>query len=187
MSNQNLKSNLLKSFINSEFFVQQKKYKNVEFNKQTSNLYFYKKESLTILDPFIQLKFIKQFLRLLQLTKKSNLPFLYILVKNLQFNFLVYEFTKHNKNLFPIDVELDSDLLKDTNISKLVLLLNCFFYEKSITFSKSNINYNLLVKVNSLNEFLYSNHYKILNDIETLKKLIFLLAIIKKIFIFKKK
>ena len=160
MSNQHLKSNLLKSFINSEFFVQQKKYKNIEFNKQTSNLYLYKKESLTTLDPFIQLKFIKQFLRLLQLTKKSNLPFLYILVKNLQFNFLIYEFTKHNKNLFPIDVELDSDLLKDTNISKLVLLLNCFFYEKSITFSKSNINYNLLVKVNSLNEFLYSNHYK---------------------------
>ena len=90
MSNQHLKSNLLKSFINSEFFVQQKKYKNIEFNKQTSNLYLYKKESLTTLDPFIQLKFIKQFLRLLQITKKSNLPFLYILVKNLKFNFLIY-------------------------------------------------------------------------------------------------
>jgi hypothetical protein len=48
-------------------------------------------------------------------------------------------------------------------------LLNCFFYEKAVVFSKSNKNYNLLVKINSLNESLYLNHYKILNDIETIK------------------
>ena len=186
MNNQHLKSNLLKSFIHSEFFVQQKKFKNLELNKQTSQLYTFKNQSLVTLNPFIQFKLVKQFLRLLQLTKKSNFPFLYVLVKNSQFNFLISEFTKQNKNLFPIDVEMDSDLLKDTNISKLILLLNCFFYEKSIVFTKSNKNYNLLVKVNSLNEFLYLNHYKILNDIETLKKLIFILAIIKKIFIYKK-
>lgn len=186
MNNKNLKSNLLKSFIHSEFFIQQKKFKNFELNKEASHLYTYKNQSLVTLNPFIQFKLVKQLIRLLQLTKKSNLPFLYILVKNSQFNFLIYEFTKQNRNLFPVDVELDSDLLKDTNISKLILLLNCFFYEKSTVFSKSNKNYNLLVKVNSLNELLYSNHYKILNDIETLKKLIFILAIIKKIFIFKK-
>ena len=186
MNNSHLKFALLKSFINSEFFVQQKNFKNLEFNKQTLNTYLFKKQSLAVLNPFIQFKIVKQFLRLLQLTKKSNLPFLYILVKNSQFNFLIYEFTKHNKNLFPIDVELDSDLLKDTDISKLVLLLNCFFYEKSIIFSKSNKNYNLVFKINSLNEFLDINHYKMLNDIEKIKKLIFILVIIKKIFIFKK-
>jgi hypothetical protein len=186
MNNQNLKSNLLKSFIHSEFFIQQKKFRNLELDNQTSQLYTFKNQSLVTLNPFIQFKLVKQFLRLLQITKKSNLPFLYILVKNSQFNFLIYEFTKQNKHLFPIDVELDSDLLKDTNISKLILLLNCFFYEKSTVFTKSNKNYNLLVKVNSLNEFLYPNHYKILNDIETHKKLIFILTIIKKIFIYKK-
>jgi hypothetical protein len=186
MNNKNLNSILLKSFINSEFFIQQKKLKNLELNKHTSNLYFYKKQSLITLNPFIQFKLIKQFLRLLQLTKKSTFPFLYILVKNSQFNFLIYEFTKQNKNLFPIDVELDSDLLKDTQISKLILLLNCFFQEKSTIFSKSNINYNLLYKINSINESLYLNNYKMINDIDTIKKLIFILAIIKKIFIHKK-
>ena len=92
MNNSHLKFALLKSFINSEFFVQQKNFKNLEFNKQTLNTYLFKKQSLAVLNPFIQFKIVKQFLRLLQLTKKSNLPFLYILVKNSQFNFLIYEF-----------------------------------------------------------------------------------------------
>ena len=44
MNNKILNSRLLKSFINSEFFIQQKRLKNLELNKQTSNLYLYKKQ-----------------------------------------------------------------------------------------------------------------------------------------------
>lgn len=182
-----LEFKLLKSFINSEFCFQQKKIKHLEFYKQSINTYVYKKDALTILDPFIHFKTIKQFIRLLQFIKKTNYPLLYILVKNTQINFLIYEFIKQNYySLFPVDVVLDSDLLTDIAISKVVLLLNCFFFEQSELFSKSNKNYNLIFKINSLNESLYYNQYKILNDVENIKKLIFLLVLIKKNYTIKK-
>lgn len=170
---------LLKSFINSEFFFQNNKYVNNYVSKQ----YFLQKNLLTVLDPVVHLKEIKQLIRFLQLLKKNDFPSLQIVVKNPQFDFLVYDFIKKNFNgNVRIENFLNSDLKKDVSYSRFVLLLDCFLNKESDFFHKlNNSGFSLIYKVNSQLEKSFFQNYKIHSNIDSVKKLIFLLIIIKQI------
>lgn len=170
----------LKTFINSEFFIQKDK---VCLTSPT-NHYQLKQNSLVILDPILHLKELKQFIRLLQFLKFTPDSKLHLVVKNSQYDFLIQEFLKRNNSLgFQIENSIDTDLKKVANYSRLSVLIDCFLHTDSNFFIKSNLSiYNLIYKINSNVENNVFENYKLYGKVDSIKKLFFILIVIKQIY-----
>lgn len=171
---------LLKSFVQSEFFFQQKKFdKRYHFNFLKKK-YSFRKEALVINDPISNLKHIKQFVRLIQFVNVSTRPALFMLLNNEQyFDLLVYFWETKLNNSACFYAALNDTLSRDLNFSKMVITLNCFLNFQSDFFYKSANNYNILYKINPVKEFSSFQNFKLNSDVDSLKKFIYLLVVLK--------
>ena len=180
----NINKSLLKSIINSDFFILKK---NISIN----NIYLDKKMSITknnvlsSLDLLEILKSLKQFIRLVQYVKKSN-SFLHINIENKQQYLLLKQFLTEN-NLDSIIKINNNFSLDKRSISlkkpKVFLILGSdTFMNKKQLFNKLNIEkIFIFLKVNTNIEYNNFGIYKIFNDLFDFKKIIFIILLINQI------
>ena len=176
---------LLKSIINSDFFLIKNKINN------NNNIYLDKKsnitktKSLSSLDVFELLKSLKQFIRILQFLVK-NRGYLHISVENKQHSFLLKQFILENN--FKIDIKINnlSSLKSQDGFvtkSKVFLVLGSdSFMTKENVFNKLNIEkFFLFSKINTNIETNNLGVYKIYNDLFDFKKIIFIIVLINEV------
>ena len=190
MKKNTINTNLIKSLINSDFLlIEKKKQKNKHNLRFESLTTSFNKQEISLLDPLETLKTLKQIIRLFHFakTKKQKLDMnffideenttLSYLIKNLlnielinsQVSFGINNKTQNSRSLkkkkfFQLNFILDKQLSKDKN-----------FMKKQ--FYKGNF---LFVKVNSQIEKT-QNSYKIHNNFEDYKKALFFISFLKQI------
>ena len=190
MKKNTINTNLIKSLINSDFLlIEKKKQKNKHNLRFESLTTSFNKQEISLLDPLETLKTLKQIIRLFYFakTKKQKLDMnffideenttLSYLIKNLlnielinsQVSFGINNKTQNSRSLkkkkfFQLNFILDKQLSKDKN-----------FMKKQ--FYKGNF---LFVKVNSQIEKT-QNSYKIHNNFEDYKKALFFISFLKQI------
>ena len=182
MNNKNQKTSLLEGIVNSNFLLLNKKQnKNLRSLKYSSNPCF----GEITLNVHETLKSVKQFIRVLQFLKHKKNLFLHILMNNKQYSDLIASFFKDKTPNILI-----KSFLSKTNVSKkvlpyLIMLSNPLNNDKKIFKSIKEKNILLISKINSRLEKTNWGTYKIYNDLNDFKKIVFLLVIVD--LIFKKK
>jgi len=183
-----MKNLLYNSLINSDFLLLSD-FKHKKINLITKQVKL-KEHSLSVLDSFSLLKSVKQMIKVLENLKKNpkGATIYIVLTSNSQFYFLLKSFFDKNKtNNLQIKIEnsfnfkTDSVLKKDYSINMILNLDN---------FSKTSANFLLfkrlfsknilfLFKINSQIEINSLGSYKIYNNILNLRKIIFLIVLLK--------
>ena len=168
-----LHSQLFTSLVKSDFLILRKKgfysQDNVLFSK---NNQFFNLNSVTLL------KTLKQFIRLIQFIKKDgslNLDF-----KNRQLNSILTTFLKKNN----LNIQLKDQGLSfkgsKTTSSELLLILDGIRYSEKHLFKKLMTEKRFLVQnIDSTGVYNHLNMYRIYNDLNDMKKLLFLLCLIQ--------
>ena len=179
-----INKSLLKSIINSDFFILNK-------DISTTNIYLDKKtlvnksKNLNSLNLFELLKSLKQFIRLIQFIKNKDNAFLYISIENKQHYFLFKQFLSLNK--LDINVKVFNSFNQKKNSSlehiKVFLILgsNLFINNKQLL---KNLNVEKIFLFSRINTNLEQNNsgvYKIFNDLFDFKKIIFLILLINQV------
>lgn len=175
--------NFFYSLINSDFLLLEKKnrIKSNRFLKSNLKLLNNKKNAFSLLNYFELIKTLKQFIRILQFFKNTKDPLLFLDFNNKQFVKVADLFFKKHNNILPIQQKkneaffskspfilfLDKDFLNNKNILKKLVYSNIF----------------VIIQINSFVNNLNTGSYKIFNNFNTLKKLIFLMVLIKKIYV----
>jgi hypothetical protein len=169
---------LLKSLIESDFLLLNQKpinsSRSVGATKRT------KTDSLSFLDPIESTKTTKQLIRLLQFLKKQKSNFLHIVVNNKQHLDLLNTFFETSKINVPILIKesLPTNILP-INTLQMLMFLNEPINNKETIF-KRLFDKNIFL-VNKINSKLEKNNwgtYKIFNELNDFKKIIFLLIVI---------
>ena len=172
---------LLKSLIDSDFlFLDQTSKKQFRSLKSLSRV-----DSLTIksLDPLEVIKSVKQFIRILQFLKKQQKSFLHLWIENKQHLDLVDSFLKSSNLSIPTSIKVT--LSKESipfDVTQMLLVLNQPLNNNKTLF-KRLFDKNIFI-VNKVNSRLEKNNwgtYKIYNDLNDFKKIIFLLVILDQI------
>lgn len=194
MKKNKIDTNLIKSLINSDFLLVEKKRSKYKPNLRFESLNTYLNErEISFLDPLETLKTLKQMIRLFHIAKnkkkeyKIDLHFfldeentiMSYLIKTLldnelvksQLSFDINENNLNSKNLkdkrkFNVSFILDKDVSKDKN-----------FMKKQ--FYKGNF---LFFKINSKLERI-QNSYKIYNNFDDYKKTLFFISFLKQILV----
>jgi hypothetical protein len=182
MQNKNIKQLLLKSIIDSDFLLLDKQLtKSLRYTKSISNI---NDSVLFSLDPIETLKSIKQLIRLLQFFKKQNNKFLHILVENKQYAKIIESFFfKKKLNLsYSIKDSLNRETLPAITNQFLFLLTQPLHNNKQLIKKIFDKHIFLVNKVNAKLETNNWGTYKIFNDLNDFKKLIFLLILLDKVF-----
>jgi hypothetical protein len=182
MNKNNKKILLLKSIINSDFlFLDQNANKKL---RHVTSVVGLNEFVATSLNPFETLKGVKQLVRSLQFLAKQDNNVLHICVENKQYLSLLNSILgakKLNLSVFVKDFLIREKMLPKSNQSLLLLtsaikndqkLLKKFFYK----------NIFLINKINAKIESNNLGTYKIYNDLNSFKKLIFLLVIVDLVF-----
>ena len=144
-----------------------------------------KKKTFVLLDPFETLKSIKQLIRILQLFKKQINPLIHIESDNPQFLEILEGFINNkNNNLLPIRLKKNVfDKMFQRKASNFALLLSQKFSPKVTNRMLEDLSFNGAFVTTKINSKLEKNGtYKIFNDLNTFKKLIFLLILINRIY-----
>ena len=182
MKKKNLK--FFYSLINSDFLILEKfNYKkNSRFLKSNLKLLNSKKEFFSLLNYFELIKTLKQFIRILQFFKNTKVPTLFLDFKNKQFLKITDLYIKKNKTILP--VEFKNNIFFKKNVSSFILFLDSTSFINNKNTLKKLIYSNIFIisKINSLVETDNSSFYKIFNNFDTLKKLIFLMILFKKFY-----
>lgn len=170
----------LKSLIESDFLlVDQKSKKDLRYIKSFNKT---KDSSLLFLDPLETIKTVKQLIRLLQFLKKQNSSVLHLLVENKQYLELAETFFK------PVQINSLPVLVKENlpsksfsrNTLQLLIMLNFSLNNRETTFKRIfDKNIFLINKINAKFEKNNWGTYKIYNDLNDFKKLVFLLITIQ--------
>ena len=170
----------LKSLIESDFLlVDQKSKKDLRYIKSFNKT---KDSSLLFLDPLETVKTVKQLIRLLQFLKKQNSSVLHLLVENKQYLELAETFFK------PVQINSLPVLVKEnlpsksfsSNTLQLLIMLNFSLNNRETTFKRIfDKNIFLINKINAKFEKNNWGTYKIYNDLNDFKKLVFLLITIQ--------
>ena len=170
----------LKSLIESDFLlVDQKSKKDLRYIKSFNKT---KDSSLLFLDPLETIKTVKQLIRLLQFLKKQNSSVLHLLVENKQYLELAETFFK------PVQINSLPVLVKEnlpsksfsSNTLQLLIMLNFSLNNRETTFKRIfDKNIFLINKINAKFEKNNWGTYKIYNDLNDFKKLVFLLITIQ--------
>lgn len=173
---------LIKSLVDSDFLLIN--YNRNKNNRAIDNLSKSKTASIASLDPLETIKTLKQFIRLLQYTKKQPASFLHVIVENKQYLELLQLFFKDYISKVPVEIKdnFPKTRLPETT-TQLLLLLDVSTVAKEETFFKrlSDKNIFLINKVNSQVETNNYGTYKIYNNLADFKKIVFLLAIIDQV------
>lgn len=171
------------SLINSDFLILEKKTKIKEnrFLKSNLKLLNNKKNSFSLLNYFELIKALKQFIRILQFFKNTKNPLLLLDFNNKQFFKISNLFFKKYNFILPVNFKKNGSL--STRKSSSFIL----FLDKSLSKNTlKNLVYSNILIITQINSFvntLNSSSYKIFNSFNTLKKLIFLMILIKKIYV----
>jgi hypothetical protein len=172
------------SLINSDFLILEKfNYKkNSRFFKSNLKLFNNKKEFFSLLNYFELIKTLKQFIRILQFFKNTKVPTLFLDFKNKQFLKITDLYIKKNKTILP--VEFKNNIFFKKNLSSFILFLDSTSFINNKNTLKKLIYSNIFIisKINSFVETDNSSFYKIFNNFDTLKKLIFLMILFKKFY-----
>ena len=169
---------LLKSLIESDFLLLNQKpinsSRSVGATKRT------KTDSLSFLDPIESTKTIKQLIRLLQFLKKQKSNFLHIVVNNKQHLDLLNTFFETSKINVPILIKesLPTNILPINTLQMLMFLNEPINNKKTIFKRLFDKNIFLVNKINSKLEKNNWGTYKIFNELNDFKKIIFLLIVI---------
>jgi hypothetical protein len=129
---------------------------------------------------------LKQFIRILQFFKNSKNPLFFLDSNNKQFSKIITFFTEKYDFILPIQLKKNS--LFENKASAFILSV-----DKNVLDYKNNLkklvysNIFIIIQINSFLKNLNNGSYKIFNTFDTLKKLIFLLVLVKKIYIKKSK
>jgi hypothetical protein len=169
---------LLKSLIESDFLLLSQNSSNS--SRSVGAIKRTKTDSLSFLDPVESTKTVKQLIRLLQFLKKQKSNFLHIVVNNKQHLDLLNTFFETSKINVPILIKesLPTNILP-TNTLQMLMLLNEPINNKETAF-KRLFDKNIFL-VNKINSRLEKNNwgtYKIFNELNDFKKIIFLLIVI---------
>jgi hypothetical protein len=176
--------NFFYSLINSDFLLLEKRniIKRNRFLKSNLKLLNNKKSSFSVLNYLELIKTLKQFIRILQFFKNTKDPILLLDFNNKQFSKVADLFFKKHDFILPVEFKKKGSLFKKK--SPFVLFLDKNFLNNKNTLRKlvySNIF--IIIQINSFVNSLNSSSYKIFNSFNTLKKLIFLMILIKKVYI----
>jgi len=173
---------LIKSLVDSDFLL-------INHNKNKKNraidtLSRSKTVSIASLDPLETIKTLKQFIRLLQYTKKQQSSFLHVIVENKQYLELLQLFFKNYISKVPVEIKDNFPKIRlPETTTQLLVLLNISTVVKEETFFKrvSDKNIFLINKINSQVETNNYGTYKMYNNLSDFKKIVFLLAIIDQV------
>ena len=173
----------MKNLIDSDFLLtDQSLRKSSRYVKSTFQLPLENKMPF-VLDPIELIKSLKQFARLLQFLKKQKHPFLHILVKNKQYIHFLDFFLKKSSDSLPTAITSKFFDAKLQNMSQMLLLLDQSLYSDPKLFKR--VVYSNIFLINKINSKLEQNNfgtYKIYNDLSNLKKLTFLVALLRQIY-----
>jgi len=139
-----------------------------------------KSKSFRILNLMELNKEMKQFIRLLQFLLEIKAP-LYIIVENKYMVVFINKFFETFST--KIDIIVQTSLTKKTYKSGLLLILEESSLSNSESLFKkiSRNNFFLVNKINCNAEKEFLGYYKIFNDINDIKKLVFVLTLIRNI------
>ena len=175
-------TNFLKTIIESDFLIINKKAKGVVI-KTTDSL---KYNNYTILNLLETNRNLKQFLRILQFLKKQNNYSLNILIEEDQMRSLFQDyFNKHLKDNNINIINKISSLKGKEKINLLIVFEDLIYNEtkKNLIIEKLiSRNCFLVVKLNCETELKTLGYYKIYNEMSDIKKIIFIFSIILKVF-----
>lgn len=178
-SNKNI--NFLNSLIDSDFLILEKlsPNKNNRFLKSNLKLLNFKKKSFFLLNFFELIKMFHQMFRILQFFKNSKSPELFLNFKEENFIKVAHFYVKSNKNILPVKFKNNTSSLK--NLSSFMILLNKIFNNKNDLKRLIDLNMLIFVQINSF--FTKNNNvYKLFNNFDNYKKLIFFLIFLKKFY-----
>jgi len=173
----------MKHLVDSDFLLtEQSLRKSSRYVKSTFQLPLESKMPF-VLDPIELVKSLKQFARLLQFLKKQKHPFLHLLVKNKQYIHFLDFFIKKSTNCLPIAIKNKFFDTKLQKMSQMLMLLDQSLCNDPKLFKR--IVYSNIFLINKINSKLEQNSlgtYKVYNDLSNLKKLTFLLALLRQIY-----
>jgi len=174
--------NFFYSLINSDFLLLEKKTRIKKNRCLKSNLKLLnnKKNSFLLLNFFELSKTLKQFIRVLQFFRNSKNPTLFLDFNNDQFFKILDSFFKKEKLILPVKFENKFSFL--TKSSFILFLDELFLEDKNIVKKLVYYNVFIMIQINSLLNTLNDSSYKIFNTFDTLKKLIFLMILLKKLY-----
>jgi hypothetical protein len=160
-----------------------KKINNTNFVKDLINsdfLILNKNENFKVLNLMELNKELKQFIRLLQLLIETKAP-LYIIVENkYTANFIGKFFESFSTK---IEIFVQTNIIKKSEKAGLLLILEESSFSKNESFFKKLFrnNFFLVNKINSNIEKEFLGYYKIFNDVSDIKKMVFVLTLIRNI------
>lgn len=184
MQNQNL--NFLKSLLYSDFLLmtnQKKRYNNSKTKFQVLSV---KKNKLNVLEPLEILKSLKQFIRVLQFIKgKKELGMIQVNSKNQQVYDIFESFFISEQSPFISFLTSSINTNKvSNNHSKLIIIIDTFF--ESNNYAIKNLfdtHFNLVIKMLPLNKHgLDWYSYKLYNELDNAKKIVYIYILIMQIF-----
>jgi hypothetical protein len=172
---------LYKSIIDSDFLL---------LNKSSVTNSFYIKNRISInkntclisLNIFELVKSLKQFIRVLQFLKKQDNSTLNIIVQDKQVSLLLKELLKDYNERIVISFGFSYKENVNKEKIEMYLVLESILSKNQLFRHLFNNNIFLISTINPIYEFNNHGIYKIFNDLNDLKKLIFLVSLIKKIY-----
>jgi len=175
--------NFFYSLINSDFLLLEKKnkIKSNRFLKSNLKLLNNKKNAFSLLNYFELIKTLKQFIRILQFFKNTKDPLLFLDFNNKQFVKVVDLFFKKHNHILPIQQKKNEAFFSKSTF--ILFLDKNFLNNKNILKKLVYSNIFVIIQINSFINNLNTGSYKIFNNFNTLKKLIFLMVLIKKIYV----
>lgn len=169
-----LNLNLIKHSIKTDFFI----LKN-EKKQNTKRFIVLSNKNVNLLD-VIELNFLlKQFIRILQFTKK-NPNSINIVNSNKQNLKILKSFFLKNKNTIQKNFFFSDGSLKN---KELTLSKNP---DLNIIINKRNDKNLLNLEINTIMQNFRTGHYKLINDLNSFKKLIFFISVLKNVLKVKK-
>jgi hypothetical protein len=173
-----LNNNLYRAIIDSEFFLSSLNPN--ELTQNTSSIFQFQNKTLTVLNVNMLLKSIKQFIKLFSFTKKNNLSCLTLQVDSFSLYTLLRNYFEKYPTIFLLKINFKTVNKKVTkNNTEIILNIN----NKNIIEEKKIFSKGFFI-ICYINRFLKQeyNSYKINNDIVEIKKVIFLITLLEKIF-----
>lgn len=180
-----MKKNLLfiKSMVSADFTLINRLSKTTEKAFDTRITLGFKEQDLYAHLNLLSLnKNLKQLLRALQYLKKKKSATLTIYCQDLYFSELLTKILKRSKFCRKIFIRKSLKNIKTPRSKRnLLLLLDTEFTDLSCLKQFYQHNFFLINKINTKNELRNFGSYKIFNDVKELKKVIFLIILIRKI------
>jgi len=178
-----MKKNLLflKNIVNSDFSVVHDNLLNKAAAPVKTTFGYNKVQDYAHLNLLVLNKSLKQFLRTVQYLKKRRHSTLTIYIKDLHFSSLLYKLLGTSQLKTRIFIKNSLKKIEKPKIRRnLILLLDVEFSDTAVLKQFVENSFFLINKINTSHEIINSGTFKIFNDVKELKKMIFLILLLKK-------